>query len=112
MTRNTGRAIALSVLALLIGVGIAVVAYNAGLNHTGPVAGRAWTTPPNAQVVYVRPWGFGFGFFFPVLFILLFFGLIRAAFWGGRRRWHGYGYGYRCHEHGSPDEPGKTATTV
>ena len=38
-----------------------------------------------------RPWGFGFFPFFPFLFILLWFVLLRGFFWRGRYGgWHGY----------------------
>ena len=108
MDRNTGRALGLTLLALLIGIGIAVVAYNAGANHAALGGGRAWAPPANAQVVYVRPWGFGFGFF-PFFLILLFFFFIRGLFWRGYRYRHGY-YGQRCGEHQQPPDDSKTAT--
>lgn len=44
-----------------------------------------------------RPWGFGFGFFpfFPFLFILFWFAVLRGFFWRGPwygRRWYGSGW--------------------
>ncbi len=40
-------------------------------------------------------WGFGFlGFLFPLFFLFLIFGLLRAAMWGGRGGWGGHKYGY------------------
>ena len=111
MNGSTGRAVAVGLLALLIGAGIAAVAYNAGTQHAVADGGRAFTVPPNAQVVYVRPWGFGFGFFFPFLFFALFFIALRGLFWRGRyRAWHHHG---QCGAH-REDSPGPdvTGTTV
>ncbi len=88
MNQSTARALAIGLLALLVGAGIAAVAYNAGTQHAVTDGGRAFTIPPNAQVVYVRPWGFGFGFFFPFLFFWLFFVALRGVFWRGHRGWH------------------------
>jgi amino acid transporter len=45
---------------------------------------------------FYRPWGFGFGFLhllFPILFLLLIFGVLRGLFWGGRHRWGGHNGG-------------------
>lgn len=90
---TTGRLVAVGLLALVVGAAIAIVAYNAGTQHAVTDGGRVFTTPPNAQVVYVRPWGFGFGFFFPFLFFLLFFAALRGFFWrGGRRGWYHHGH--------------------
>ncbi len=104
-----GRAIVrfilgLIALALLIGVGVGI--FDAGVQQGIVEAGRV---PAGAAVPYVgygygyHPgfFGFGFlGFLFPLLFIFLIFGLVCAAFGGGRghrgwggRGWGGYGYG-------------------
>jgi hypothetical protein len=106
MASMNGRAIVRFVLALiavglLIGVGVEI--YQSGVQQGIVDAGRV---PAGAAVPYVgygyHPgFGFGFlGFLFPLLFIFLIFGLVRAAFWGGRghrgwggRGWGGYGYG-------------------
>jgi hypothetical protein len=83
---NGLRVLAFTVLALAVGL----VAYQLGLSQ-----GLATTLPAGAAPVayYGYPhWGFGFGFFgflFPLLFIFLIFGAMRAAF-GSHR-----GYGYR-----------------
>jgi hypothetical protein len=81
-------------LAILGGIGVSVynAGVSAGLAQAG--AGAAVATP------YVYGWGFGpgafgFGFIgllFPILFLFLIFGLIRAAIFGGRRGW---GQGWR-----------------
>ena len=94
------------VLALLIGLGAGV--YNAGLAQGLAQAGAApgSTVVPYAGYAYgygFHPFfGFGFlGLLFPILFLFLIFGLLRAAFgrgrhdgpgWGGRGYW-GKGYG-------------------
>ena len=109
---TTGRTVAVALLSLMVGAGIALVAYNAGTQHAVTDGGRAFTVPPNAQVVYVRPWGYGFGFFFPLLFLFLFFGVMRRAFWyGGRRGWHHHGYCGGVHRDETPG-PDVTGTTV
>jgi len=83
---NGLRVLAFAVLALAVGL----VAYQMGLSQ-----GLATTLPAGAAPVayYGYPhFGFGFGFFgflFPLLFIFLIFGAMRAAF-GGHRA-----YGYR-----------------
>ena len=86
----------LGVLALVLLAGIGVGIYNAGLEQ-----GIAQTAqlPAGTVPYYAYGWhgaGFGiFGLIFPILFLFLIFGLIRAAFRGGRGGWghHGYGYG-------------------
>lgn len=93
--------IGLIAVGLLIGIGVEI--YQSGVQQGILDAGRV---PGGAAVPYVgygyHPgFGFGFlGFLFPLLFIFLIFGLLRAAFWGGRGRrgwgghgWGGYGYG-------------------
>lgn len=81
-------------LAILGGIGVSIynAGVSAGLAQAGTVAG-------GAVAPYVYGWGFhpgflGFGFLgllFPILFLFLIFGLIRAAMFGGRRGWgHGW----------------------
>ncbi len=79
----------LSVLAIAVAVGIAVTAYNFGVQHAALESGRVLTAPPGTQYVYVRPWGFGFGFF-PFFFLLFAFLILRGLFWRGGYRggWH------------------------
>ncbi|HEX7949362.1 MAG TPA: hypothetical protein VF494_03355 [Candidatus Limnocylindrales bacterium] len=77
-------------LAILDGIGVSIynAGVSAGLAQAGAVAG-------GAVAPYVYGWGFhpgflGFGFLgliFPILFLFLVFGLIRAAMFGGRRGW-------------------------
>jgi hypothetical protein len=74
-----------------IGAGIYNAGVTAGLAQSGAVAGGAV-----APYVHYGTWhagflGFGFlGLLFPILFLFLIFGLIRAAIFGGRRGWgHG-----------------------
>jgi hypothetical protein len=82
------RGFVIALLAVLILGGVAGIAYQAG------AAASAAGTAPIAMHPYF--WGpfFGFGFFgflFPLLFLFLIFGLVRAAFWGGHSHWDGYG---------------------
>lgn len=83
------RGFLVAILAILLFGGVAGVAYEAGLAAAG--AGAPGAVVP-AYPYYWHPGFFGFGFFgflFPLLFLFLIFGLVRAAFgWGGRG---GYG---------------------
>ncbi len=87
--------IGIVVLVLLIGVGVGI--YDAGIQQ-----GIAQTAnvPVGAVAPYAYGYGWGFhggfgifGFLFPLLFIFLIFGLVRAAFRGGRGGWGGHGWG-------------------
>lgn len=82
------------VLLTILG-GMAVGVYNAGVSAGLAQAGAVGA---GAAAPYVYGWGFhpffGFGFLgllFPILFLFLIFGLIRAAMGGGRRHqgWQG-----------------------
>jgi hypothetical protein len=106
-----GRAIVrfllgLIAVALLIGIGVGI--YDSGVQQGILDAGRV---PAGAAVPYAGGYGYGFhpGFFgfgflgllFPLLFLFLIFGLVRAAFRGGRGHggwgghgWGGHGWGY------------------
>src|SRR5262245_27239525 len=95
-----GWAIAASILVVLAVVGIAVGAYNAGVNEG---IQRAATSDQEVEVVggYGHGWGFfPFGFFLFPLFLFGTFFLIGRAFRGPR----GWGYG---HGHGPWSEEGR-----
>jgi hypothetical protein len=86
----------LVVLALIAGIGVGV--YNAGVSAGLAQAGAVGA---GAAAPYVYGWGFhpffGLGFLgllFPLLFLFLIFGLIRAAVGGGRRGPGGWGHGW------------------
>ena len=91
------RALLAAILVLVLGGAIAVGAYEAGLAQgavqvVAPASGAA-----PAVAYYGHPYGWGFGFFpfgflFPILGLLLFFGLIRALV-GGRHYGHHGWYG-------------------
>jgi hypothetical protein len=115
-----GRAIVsflvgLIVVGILVGVGVGI--YQAGIAQGIVDAGRipAGAAVPVAGYGYGYGWGFhGFGFLgllFPILFLFLIFGLVRAAFgrgrhygpgWGGRGYW-GKGFGPGFGGPGGPD---------
>ena len=84
---NGLRVFVVVAIALVVGA----FAYQLGLSQ-----GLATTIPAGAAPVayYGYPhWGFGFGFLgllFPLFFLFLIFGALRAAMWGGRG-----GYGHR-----------------
>ena len=91
-----------AVLAVLAVIGIAVVAFNAGIDEG--VSRQLATSGETGQVVRVvgHGWGYGPGFGFPfglILFPLFVIGivlLVRGAFWRGRwggPRWGGPGWG-------------------
>jgi hypothetical protein len=96
--------LALVFLVFLGGIGASI--YNAGvtagLAQSGAVAGGAV-----APYIAYGGWhagfiGFGFlGLLFPILFLFLIFGLIRAAIFGGRRGWGHGGQGW--HGGSGPD---------
>jgi len=79
------------VLLILLGVGIGVSAYNAGVTH-----GLAEATTEGGQVVRVIGPGYGyfpFGLFlFPLLFFFLIFGIGRRMAFGHHRGWGGPGH--------------------
>lgn len=87
---------ALAAGAVLLSVGVAFFAYNAGAAHAlaaSPVP--MVQAVPGAVAVYgfYHPWGFGP--FFPLFFLVFWFAALRVLI--GRRRWRGprgyYGYG-------------------
>ena len=87
---------------LVIGGLIAVGAYDAGLSQAVVQTSPATGTVPVAYYGHPYGWGFGFfpfGFLFPLFGLFLFFGLMRASFWGwGGRGYYGHrSYGYRSY---------------
>lgn len=89
---STARAIAILILAALVGI----VGYQIGATQALGTAAPA-VAPAVAPVGY---WGWGpgwfffpFGIFFWIFGLFLFFGLLRMAFGGGRGWGHRYGYG-------------------
>jgi hypothetical protein len=85
--------IGLLMIAMVAAVG--VFTYNAGVAHGIAEGSRAIAVAPGAGVPVVaywpRPWGFGFFPFFPFMFILFWFVVLRGLCWRGR--WYGRGYG-------------------
>jgi hypothetical protein len=85
----------LGIIGLLVAIGIG--SYNAGVTvglADGGAAVASGATVVYQHGPYVGHWGWGFGFFGILIWILvifLVFGLVRAAFgggrWGGRRDW-------------------------
>ncbi len=119
MNDRMARGLLLTTGGVIVAIGIAVVAYNVGYSQG----------PNHAVGPYVGPgmwhWGFGWGFglLFPLLFFLFIFLLIRAAFWGGPRRygrWYSYDEperrsaeleAWHRRAHGQPtDAPGSTGS--
>jgi len=92
-----GRAIVsffLSLVFVLVLAGIGVQVYQAGVAQGIVDAGRfpAGATVPVAG--YAGYHGFDIlGLIFPILFLFIIFGLLRAAFFGGRGWGHGHGTG-------------------
>ena len=86
-------------LAILGGIGVSI--YNAGVSAGLAQAGAVGA---GAVTPYIYGWGFhpgflGFGFLgllFPILFLFVVFGLLRAAIWGGRRGGRGWGHGWQA----------------
>jgi hypothetical protein len=83
----------LVVLFILLAVGIA--GYQIGISQqiAAVAPGAAPAVAPVAYGYYPWHMGFGFGFLgflFPLFLFFIFFGLLRAAFWGGRGGWGGH----------------------
>jgi hypothetical protein len=94
---NTARFLAVIVLALVVGF----VGYQIGIEQNVGVAVPA-AGAPVAYYGYPYHFGFGFlGFLFPLFFLFLIFGLLRAAMWGGRG-WGSHRYGYGSGKWGGP----------
>jgi len=88
---NTARAVAIIVLAAVVGL----VGYQIGVTQNIAAQLPAASGAPVAYYPYPYHWGFGFGFgifgfLFWIFAIFLFFGLLRAAFGGGRGWGHRY----------------------
>lgn len=86
--------VGLPAIALLALLGVYI--YDLGVAH-GLAQGTGAGFRDAPVVGWWRPWGFGFGFFpfFPFVFILLWFAVLRGFFWRGPwygRRW-GRGWG-------------------
>ncbi len=99
-----------ALLALLVIFAIGLVGYQIGVSQNIAAQLPAVAAPggvPVAYYGYPYHWGFGFGFFgflFPLFFLFLLFGLMRAAF-GGHRGWKGgYGPGGRWTGYGRLEE--------
>lgn len=106
-----GRAIVTFILSLIfvgVLVGIGAEIYQSGVAQGVIDAGRfpAGAPVPVAGYGYNGGHGFNFlGLLFPILFLFLIFGLIRAAFSRGRGWGHGYGHGYGWREGPMADGP-------
>jgi hypothetical protein len=84
------------VAAVILAAVVGFSAYDAGVAH-GIVAGQQMAAAggattqapvplPMAPYGWYRPWGFGFGFFGPLLFLVFGFALLRSLFWAGAWR--------------------------
>ena len=121
--RYLWRALGIAALVIAVAAVIGIGAYHAGMAQ-GIAESRAVNAPAaGSPYVYVwpRPWAFGFFPFFPILFLLLFFGIARGLFWRGPWRGGCGYYGYdrvppqfdewhrRAHgERPAPENPGST----
>lgn len=87
--RMNGWAVALFVALVAIVVGSVAYQFgmSQGLAQSGQAVGAAAPAYPPYPYGWHRPWGFGF---FPFLFLLFWFVILRGAFWGGpwRHRWY------------------------
>ena len=103
------RAVALALFAVAVAAAIAVGAYNMGVAHGVATDAKIVAPPAGTPYVYVypRPWGFGFGFF-PILFVLFGFFVLRRLFWRGA--WRG-DWQHRCGHHHEPAQPSVDGTT-
>jgi hypothetical protein len=87
MEGNVNRNIGITILAVIGALILAAVAYQAGVGQ-GLATSGVVPAADAARYGYHPGWGFGFfplfGLLFPLLFIFLIFGLVRAAFGGSR----------------------------
>jgi hypothetical protein len=89
--------IGMAILLILGAVIVGAIGYQIGVSQAITVATPGATTVPAVYPYFWHPFGFfGFGFLgllFPLLFLFLIFGLVRAAWWGrggyGGGRWYG-----------------------
>jgi hypothetical protein len=83
--------VGVALLAILVGT----TAYQLGVSH-GVAVGAQVAAAPNGALPYglYHPRGFGFGPFFPFLFIAFWFVLLRGFFWGGPWRRRSYWAGW------------------
>jgi len=88
MNNRVFGALAIGALLIAGAAAIGIGAYNAGVAQGMAESGRLIAAPPVGTPIYVwpRPWGFGFFPFFPLLFLFLFFFVVRGLLWRGR--WH------------------------
>lgn len=118
--RSLWRALGIAALVIAGAAAIAIGAYNAGMAQGFAEGGRA-IAPPSAGTPYVyvwpRPWGLGFFPFFPVLFFVFVFLVVRALVWRGPLRGgRACGYGGvppafdEWHRRAHAAQPGSTPT--
>ena len=90
-----GVRLVVGVLALATLVAVGAYTYNLGVARGLMETGRALEgAGAGVPVVHVwHPWGFGFFPFFPLLFLFLFFFVVRGLLWRGR--WHRGGWNHR-----------------
>ena len=84
-----------ALFAMIVILAIGLVGYQIGISQTIATQLPAGAAPV-AYYGYPYHYGFGFlGFLFPLFFLFLIFGLLRAAMFGGRGGWgHKGGPGY------------------
>jgi hypothetical protein len=83
---------AIVLVVIVAAIVAASVGYQIGVSRGLALSGQLASAPANLVVPYgwYRPWGFGFGFLFPLFFFGFWFVVIRGLLWGGpwRRGWH------------------------
>jgi hypothetical protein len=84
--RRIWVAVGVALVAILVAVAVGNYAYQAGLARGLADAGKLPALAPGVPYPYFVPYWhhgfFGFGFLLPLLFLFLFFGLLRRAYWG------------------------------
>jgi len=88
--RSGFRIVATALFAVVIAAFIAYGAYNLGVQHGALTSGKIVMAQPAAVPPYAyygwHPYGFGFFPFFGLFALIVFFCMLRAAFW--RAHWH------------------------
>lgn len=88
-----------ALFAMIVILAIGLVGYQIGVSQTIATQLPAGAAPVGYYGYPYGGFGFGFGFLgflFPLFFLFLIFGLLRAVMFGGRGGWghKGQGYGY------------------
>jgi hypothetical protein len=88
MEGNVNRSLAITILVFIGALIVGAAAYQVGVSQALVTSGQVVAPMAGGPYGYHYGWGMGFfpllGLIFPIIFIFLIFGLVRAAFGGPR----------------------------